>query len=204
MAIKSHLKVRSRQLERLTGKKYFETLWKKHSYLWEKLLSDQNMDSSLKCKWHILPAVIRRVSKGSMQQQQPNTRSQGTRRERRWQRWCSVLSNAVFFFVRRPAPGAWWGGRGRVKPIWIYWVITSVYMGGVYLCMSEVGTHVSEQTWANSKTVVDNVTPASLVPPGAFVGAQKHADTQNVCATTLKVWYWSKHQTTLQSRTQSE
>lgn len=60
-------------------------------------------------------------------------------------------------------------------------------MGGVYLCTSEVGTHVSEQTWANSKTVVNNVTPASLVPPGTFLSAQKHTDTQNVCAATLKV-----------------
>lgn len=60
-------------------------------------------------------------------------------------------------------------------------------MGGVYLCTSEVGTRVSEQTRANSKTVVNNVTPASLVPPGTFVSAQKHADTQNVHATTLKL-----------------
>lgn len=60
-------------------------------------------------------------------------------------------------------------------------------MGGVHLCTSEVGTRVSEQTRANGKTVVNNVTPASLVPPGTFVSAQKRTDAHNVCAATLKV-----------------
>lgn len=55
-------------------------------------------------------------------------------------------------------------------------------MGGVHLCTSEVGTRVSEQTRANGKTVVNNVTPASLVPPGTFVSAQKHAQTHTMYA----------------------